>query len=77
MYPRNRLGGGGRMSEDDIVRKIMQVIYDYNDEDEFCKCPRLSSQREAKMIEYLDRVYALIPVYTGIGYIFLRKKDEE
>lgn len=39
------------MSEDDIVRKIMQVIYDYNDEDEFCKCPRLSSQREAKMIE--------------------------
>jgi hypothetical protein len=29
------------------------------------------------MIEYLDRVYALIPVYTGNGYIFLRKKDEE
>ena len=50
-------GGGGRMSEDDIVRKIMQVIYDFNDTDEFCQCPRLSSQREAKMIEYLDRVY--------------------
>lgn len=65
------------MSEDDIVRKIMQVIYDYNDEDESCKCPRLSSQREAKMIEYLDRVYAIIPVYTWNGYIFLRKKDEE
>jgi hypothetical protein len=30
------------------------------------------------MIEYLDRrVYALRPVYTGNGYIFLRKKDEE
>lgn len=77
MYSRNRLGGGVRMSEDDIVRKIMQVINDFNDEDEFCKCPRLSSQREAKMIEYLDRVYAIIPVYTGNGYIFLRKKDEE
>lgn len=77
MYSRNRLGGGVRMSEDDIVRKIMQVIYDFNDTDEFCQCPRLSSQREAKMIEYLDRVYALIPVYTGNGYIFLRKEDEE
>lgn len=65
------------MSEDDIVRKIMQVIYDFSDTDEFCQCPRLSSQREAKMIEYLDRVYALRPVYTGNGYIFLRKKDEE
>lgn len=65
------------MSEDDIVRKIMQVIYEFNDEDEFCKCPRLSSQREAKMIEYLGRVYTIRPVYTEIGYIFLRKKDEE
>lgn len=68
---------GVRMSEDDIVRKIIQVIINFNDEDEFCKCPRLSSQREAKMIEYLDRVYALIPVYTGRGYILLRKKDEK
>lgn len=65
------------VSEDDIVRKIMQVIYGFNDEDEFCKCPRLSLQREAKMIEYLGRVYAIRPVYTGNGYIFLRKKDEE
>lgn len=65
------------MSEDDIVRKIMQVINDFNDEDEFCKCPRLSSQREAKMRKYLDRVYDLIPVYAGKGYIFLRKKEDE
>lgn len=65
------------MSEDDIVRKIMQVINDFNDEDEFCECPRLSSQREAKMEEYLDRVYALIPVYTKRGYILLRKKDDD
>lgn len=64
------------MNEDDIVRKIMQVINDFNDEDEFCQCPRLSSGREAKMIGYLDRVYALRPVYTGNGYIFLRKTDE-
>lgn len=65
------------MSEDDIVRKIIQVVNDFNDEDEFCKCPRLSSQREAKMIEWLNREYALMTTYAGIGYIFLRKKDEE
>ena len=62
------------MKEDDIVRKIMQVVNDFNDEDEFCQCQRLSSEREAKMIEYLDRVYAIRPVYTGQGYIFLRQK---
>ena len=67
------MGGGVKMVEDDIVRKIMQTIRDFNDEDEFCQCPRLSLQREAKMIEYLDRVYDLRPVYTGNGYIFLRK----
>lgn len=65
------------MSDDDIVRKIMQVINDFQDEDEFLKCPRLSSQREAKMIEYLNKVYSLRPVYTGIGYIILRKNEEE
>ena len=73
MYSCNRLGGGVSMSEDDIVHKIMKVIYNFNDTDEFCQCPRLSSEREAKMIEYLDRVYAICPVYTGNGYIFLRK----
>lgn len=29
------------------------------------------------MNEYLDREYALMPVYTGNGYIFLRKNEDE
>lgn len=65
------------MSEDDIVRKIMQTINEFNDEDEFCQCPRLSSQREAKMEEYLERVYDIKAIYTMRGYIFLRNRDEE
>ena len=65
------------VSEDDIVRKIMQVVRDFNDTDEFCACQRLSIEREIKMNEYLDREYTLMPVYTGNGYIFLRKNEDE
>lgn len=64
------------MSEDDIVRKIMQVINDFSDEDEFCECPRLSLQREEKMIKYLNRNYDLIAIYTMKGYIFFKENEE-
>ena len=55
----------------------MQVVRDFTDTDEFCACQRLSIEREIKMNEYLDREYALMPVYTGNGYIFLRKNEDE
>lgn len=65
------------MNEDDIVREIMRVIRDFNDTDEFCKCSRLSPMRESRMEKYLHKEYALHPVYTGKGYLFLRENEDE
>ena len=42
------------MSEDDIVRKIMQVVRDFNDTDEFCACQRLSIEREIRTNTWIE-----------------------
>lgn len=43
------------MKNSEIIRKIHQTLYDFNDEDEFCECERLTENREKEMIDWVEK----------------------